>query len=109
MYLMGLTYLLLATSLNTAVQARVDDAFRGRAMAIYLSALLLGVPVGTLIQGKLAAMTDLRVVVAASGVLLGLFVIYAFARYDRLRPLDEDLSVHTDPLLQGQPAIAGAD
>jgi MFS family permease len=109
MYLMGLTYLLLATSLNTAVQARVDDAFRGRAMAIYLSALLLGVPVGALIQGKLASITDLRIVVAASGVLLGLFVIYSFMAYDRLRPLDEDLSVHTDPLLQGQPAIAGAD
>ena len=110
MYCMGLTYLLLATSLNTGLQARVEDAFRGRAMAIYLSALLLGVPLGALIQGLLASMTDLRIVVVGSGVLLGVFVLYSFVRYDRLRPLDENLdAVHTDPLLQGQPAIAGAD
>ena len=49
---MGLMYLLLATSLNTGVQARVEDEFRGRVMAIYLSSLLLGVPLGALIQGK---------------------------------------------------------
>jgi MFS family permease len=110
MYCMGLTYLLLATSLNTGLQARVEDAFRGRAMAIYLSALLLGVPLGALIQGVLASVTELRIVVAGSGVLLGVFVLFAFLRYDRLRPLDENLdAVYTDPLLQGQPAIAGAD
>ena len=110
MYFMGLTYLLLATSLNTGLQARVADAFRGRAMAIYLSALLLGVPVGALIQGKLASITSLRVVVVGSGVLLGLYVLYSFLRYDHLHPLDENLAeVHTDPLLQGQPQILGAD
>ena len=89
---MGLTYLFLATSLNTGLQARVEDAFRGRAMAIYLSALLLGVPLGALIQGVLASLTDLRIVVVGSGVLLGVVRrCTSCVRYDRLRPLDENL------------------
>jgi len=110
MYFMGVTYLLLATSLNTGLQARVEDEFRGRAMAIYLSSLLLGVPVGALIQGKLAEVVDLRIVVVASGIGLLGFAVYAMVRYDRLRPLDESLAdMRTDPLLRGQAAIAGAD
>jgi MFS family permease len=110
MYVMGLTYLFLATSLNTSVQARVEDEYRARVMAIYLSSLLLGVPLGALIEGKLASITDLRVVIVGAGVVLGVFIAYVWARYHRLAPLDEDLiPMHTDPLLQGQPMIAGAD
>jgi MFS family permease len=110
MYVMGLTYLFLATSLNTSVQARVEDEYRARVMAIYLSSLLLGVPLGALIEGKLASITDLRVVIVGAGVVLGAFIAYVWARYHRLAPLDEDLiPMHTDPLLQGQPMIAGAD
>jgi MFS family permease len=110
MYVMGLTYLLLATSLNTAVQARVEDEYRARVMAIYLSSLLLGVPLGALIEGKLASLTDLRVVIVGAGVLFGLFMAYVWVRFRRLAPLDEDLiPMPTDPLLSGQPMIAGAD
>jgi MFS family permease len=110
MYVMGLTYLFLATSLNTSVQARVEDEYRARVMAIYLSSLLLGVPLGALIEGKLASITDLRMVIVGAGVVLGAFIGYVWARYHRLAPLDEDLiPMHTDPLLQGQPMIAGVD
>src|SRR4029079_9705336 len=76
MYVMGLTYLFLATSLNTSVQARVEDEFRARVMAIYLSSLLLGVPLGALIEGKRARLTDRRVVVVGAGSLFGLFMVY---------------------------------
>jgi MFS family permease len=110
MYVMGLTYLFLATSLNTSVQARVEDEYRARVMAIYLSSLLLGVPLGALIEGKVASLTDLRVTIVGAGVLLGLFMVYVWVRYRRLTPLDEDLiPMPTDPLLQSQPMIAGAD
>lgn len=110
MYLMGFMYLLTATSLNTGLQARVEDEFRGRAMAIYLSALLLGVPLGALIQGRLAATIDLRVVIVGSGIALLAFVGVLVARFDRLRSLDESLvDVTPDALVSGQPAIAGAE
>jgi len=110
MYIMGLMYLLLATSLNTGVQARVEDEFRGRVMAIYLSSLLLGVPVGALLQGKAAQLVDLRAVVVASGVLLLAFGVSTMVRYRGLRPLDESLTeVHADGLTAVPPAVAGAD
>jgi len=91
MFVMGLAYLLLATSLNTGVQARVEDEFRARVMAIYLSSLLLGVPLGSLVQGKLAEWVDLRAVIVGSGVALLGFAAYTWLRHARLRPLDESL------------------
>lgn len=91
MFVMGLTYLLLATSLNTGVQARVEDEYRARVMAIYLSSLLLGVPLGSLVQGKLAEWVDLRAVIVGSGVALLGFAAYTWLRHARLRPLDESL------------------
>lgn len=110
MYLMGLMYLLLATSLNTGVQARVEDEYRGRVMAIYLSSLLLGVPLGSLVQGQVAEMVDLRVVIVGSGVLLLVYAAYVMARFRMLRPLDESLADATpDDLPAVGPAVAGAD
>lgn len=110
MFVMGLTYLLLATSLNTGVQARVEDEFRGRVMAIYLSSLLLGVPLGALIQGKVAEWAGLRAVVVGSGLLLLGYAAWAMLRYARLRPLDESLGgVPIDPLLREQPSASGAE
>ena len=92
------------------MQARVEDEFRARVMAIYLSSLLLGVPARRAHRGK--ARVDHRSPhrVVGAGVVLGVFIVYVWARYHRLAPLDEDLiPMHTDPLLQGQPMIAGAD
>lgn len=110
MFLMGLMYLLLATSLNTGVQARVEDEFRGRVMAIYLSSLLLGVPVGALIQGKVAEWLDLQVVIVGSGLLLLGFAVYVMVRYAGLRPLDESLTdAEVGRLDAIPPAVAGAD
>ncbi|MBM3658092.1 MAG: MFS transporter [Actinobacteria bacterium] len=110
MFFMGLTYLLLATSLNTGVQARVEDEFRARVMAIYLSSLLLGVPLGALVQGKAAELVDLRVVIVVSGALLLAFGVYTMVRYARLRPLDESLvAVEITGELGLPPAVAGAD
>ena len=58
---MGAAYLLVATALNTSLQARVDEAHRGRAISIYLMGLLAGVPFGALIlEGKLADVVGLR-------------------------------------------------
>jgi len=110
MYAMGLTYLLLATSLNTGIQARVEDEYRGRVMAIYLSSLLLGVPLGALIQGQVAEMASLRSVIVGSGVLLLAYAVVTMVRFPRLRPLDESLiEVRPDGFSSVPPAVAGAD
>ena len=96
MFVMGASYLFVATSVNTGVQAKVSDEYRGRVMSIYLSSLLLGVPVGALIQGKLAAALGLREVIVGSGLLWLGFLGWSMLRFDRLRPLDEQ-RITTEP------------
>jgi MFS family permease len=97
---MGVSYTVLATSLQTSVQARVEDTFRGRTMSLYTSALLAGVPLGALVQGKLAELIGLRAVVVGAGVLLATFGLVAEIRFDRLRLLDGAVAgARADPLV----------
>jgi MFS family permease len=110
---MGLSYLLVAVSLNTSIQARVDEGHRGRVLSIYLMGLLAGVPLGALLAGVVAEIVGLRATVIGGGVLLLAFTAFAFSVFHRLTPLDETLEeterVRTDALLTNQPAIAGVD
>jgi hypothetical protein len=78
-------------------------------VAIYISALQIGVPVGALIQGKLASIVPLRSVIAGSGVALLVFAVFTMVHYDRLRPLDQSLlDAQTEELLARRPAIVVA-
>jgi MFS family permease len=89
LFAMGAVYMFFATALATAVQSRVDDAYRGRVVAVYFSAVIVGVPVGALLQGIVATAVGLRVVVIGSGLLLLAYALYAITRYDRFRMFDE--------------------
>jgi MFS family permease len=93
---LGLGYTILTTSLQSSVQMHVEDRYRGRTMSVYTSSLLLGVPIGALVQGKLATVVDLRVVLVASGVLLLLYVTYMVTRYRRLHLLDGSIAEHEE-------------
>ncbi|HEU5301676.1 MAG TPA: MFS transporter [Acidimicrobiia bacterium] len=113
MFLMGMAYVLIATAINTSIQARVDETHRGRAMSIYLMGLLAGVPIGSLLQGTIASVIGLRVTVLGSAALLLLWMTTAISRYDRLHPLDEALEDETgrgpDLVIGSPPSIASAD
>jgi predicted MFS family arabinose efflux permease len=113
MAMMGLAYLLIATALNTSIQARVDEVHRGRAMSIYLMGLLAGVPLGALIQGYLADLIGLRVTVLVSASALIAAAVFGALRTDRYKPLDEALEDETgigpDLVLDAPPTIASAD
>ncbi len=110
---MGVAYLLIATALNTSIQARVDEVHRGRTMSIYLMGLLAGVPIGALLQGYLADVIGLRATVVASASALIVGVVIGAVRTDRYRPLDEALEDETgigpDLVLDAPPTIASAD
>lgn len=110
---MGVAYLLIATSLNTSIQARVDEQHRGRTMSIYLMGLLAGVPVGALVQGYLADLIGLRATVFASAAALVVAVVFGAVRTQRYAPLDEALEDETgigpDLVLDAPPTIASAD
>ena len=110
---MGVAYLLIATALNTSIQARVDEVHRGRTMSIYLMGLLAGVPIGALIQGYLADLIGLRATVFVSAAALIVAGVIGALRTDRYRPLDEALEDETgfgpDLVLDAPPTIASAD
>jgi MFS family permease len=113
MAVMGAAYVLIATALNTSIQARVDEVHRGRTLSIYLMGLLAGVPLGALVQGSLADLIGLRATVAVSAVLLIAVGLFASIRTDRYRPLDEGIEDETgtgpDLVLDTPPTMAAAD
>ena len=67
---MGATYLAFAATLNTTLQLLVEDARRGRIIAVYLMGLTLALPVGALIQGWLVEQVGPRATVAGGALLL---------------------------------------
>jgi MFS family permease len=113
MVIMGAAYLLIATALNTSLQARVDEVHRGRAISIYLMGLLAGVPLGALLQGKLAEVVGLQATVIGAAVALAVCAVVGIMRYDGFRPLDEALEDETgrgpDLVIETPPELASAD
>jgi predicted MFS family arabinose efflux permease len=96
---LGLGYTILTTSLQSSVQMHVEDRYRARTMSVYTSSLLLGVPVGALLAGKLATYIDLRVVLVASGLLLLAYVTYVVTRYHGLHLLDGSIAEHEEDVV----------
>jgi len=90
---MGIAYLLVSVSLNTSIQARVSEEYRGRVLSIYLMGLMAGVPVGALVEGRLAEVIGLRAVVIAAGLLQLAFGLATIVGGDGLGSLDEDAAV----------------
>jgi predicted MFS family arabinose efflux permease len=86
---MGAAHVLNGVTLNTTMQAHVDEEYRGRAVTLYLMALLGGMPIGALVLGSVGDVIGLRPTVAVSGaVLLGYCVGVAW-RTDRLALFDD--------------------
>ena len=84
--LIGAMHLTSATNLNSTVQLQVDDAFRGRVMAIYLMGVLGLTPFANLLMGWLISVFGPRPVVTMAGFLVigGGLALQATGRYRRL-------------------------
>lgn len=84
--LVGLAYFAVITSLSTVLQERLDDANRGRVMALWIMGFGGTVPIGNLIAGPLIDATSITAVVLAGAVIaLGL------AAYAELRTAPPDV------------------
>jgi len=110
---MGIAYMFIAVSLNTSIQARVDESHRGRVLSIYLMGLMAGVPFGALVGGVVADAAGLRGTVIGGGAAVLVFGVFVALNFDAMGPLDETAaeteSIHADALLTSQPPIVGAD
>jgi MFS family permease len=75
--LVGLAYFAVITSLSTVLQQRLDDANRGRVMALWIMGFGGTVPIGNLLAGPLIEATSITVVVLAGAVIALLLAWYA--------------------------------
>jgi predicted MFS family arabinose efflux permease len=84
-FLVGLAYFAVITSLSTVLQQRLDDSNRGRVMALWVMGFGGTVPVGNLLAGPVIEATSITAV-----VLFGAAVSVALAWFSDLDP-PEDL------------------
>jgi MFS family permease len=91
MFLMGIGYVHVTVSLNTSIQMRVAETYRGRVLAIYLMGLLVGVPIGALAIGAISDPLGLRPTTIACGAALLAVTVFTVVRFRGLAPLDEAL------------------
>ncbi len=77
------------TALNTSVQMQVDDAFRGRVMAIYMQMFFFGSAMGSLTLGFVADFVSLRAAAVTSVIAFVAFHLWSVKRYAGLRMLDQ--------------------
>jgi MFS family permease len=75
--LVGLAYFAVITSLSTVLQQRLDDANRGRVMALWIMGFGGTVPIGNLLAGPLIEATSITVVVLAGAAIAVLLAWYA--------------------------------
>ena len=75
--LVGLAYFAVITSLSTVLQQRLDDANRGRVMALWIMGFGGTVPIGNLIAGPLIEATSITAVVLAGALIALALAWYA--------------------------------
>ncbi len=75
--LVGLAYFAVITSLSTVLQQRLDDANRGRVMALWIMGFGGTVPIGNLIAGPLIEATSVTTVVLAGAAISIVLAVYA--------------------------------
>lgn len=88
LFVMGASYVTITISLNTSIQVRVDEVFRGRAVSLYLMAMLTGLPLGALALGWVADGIGLRTTTVATAVLLAVYSAIVVTRLGALRAID---------------------
>ncbi len=89
--LLGAAWVISGVAIQTAIQANVDDAHRGRVLAIYFSAFFTGGPIGALICGIVGDLLGLRVAFVGAATLLGVFLVYSSIRFGRFRGFDDEV------------------
>ena len=77
-------------SLNTSLQAKVHESYRGRALSVFLMALLAGMPFGALAGGALGDAIGLRPTLAIFAATVLAYLAFVTFRRQRMALLDGD-------------------
>jgi MFS family permease len=74
---LGYAYFVVITSLSTVLQQHVEDAVRGRVMALWIMGFGGTVPVGVLVGGPIAQATSITLVLLIGAVVAVMLAFYA--------------------------------
>ena len=75
LFVVGLVYINVLSGLSTVVQLRAPTKLRGRVLSLYLVALGVSYPIGSLVQGPLADSLGLAWTTAGAGGLLAMALV----------------------------------
>jgi MFS family permease len=89
-FVCGLAHIPIATSLNTFVQGAVPDEIRGRVLSFYLLGVMIGMPTGALLLGRLGDVIGLRETLVLDALAFAGFFVFVAIRFHRLRFVDQD-------------------
>ena len=86
--LMGAAHSLGGVASTSTLQTQVSEDFRGRVLALFIMSSFVGIPLGSVGGGRLGDLFGLRPTLAGYAIALGLYVVYAVVRLDRLQLFD---------------------
>jgi len=75
LFVVGLVYISVLSGLSTVVQLRAPAELRGRVLSLYLVALGVSYPIGSLVQGPVADSLGLAWTTAVAGCLLAIALV----------------------------------
>jgi MFS family permease len=88
LFVLGLVYIGVLSGLSTVVQLHAPQEYRGRVLSLFLVALGVAYPIGSLIQGPVIGQIGIGWATAGSAGLLALImIVVALARPDVIRAL----------------------
>jgi MFS family permease len=91
--LMGVAHVMVQVSVATSMQIHVSEAFRGRVTSLYLTGILVSVPIGSLIGGVIGEGFGLQWTARIFGVLMLGYGVFGWLGLGRLRILDGEPGV----------------
>lgn len=75
LFVVGLVYIGVLSGLSTVVQLRAPAELRGRVLSLYMVALGVAYPIGSLVQGPIADSLGLAWTTAGAGALLAIALV----------------------------------
>lgn len=87
--IMGIAHSVGAVSSTMSLQLQVDEDYRGRVLSLFIMFSFIGVPIGSLVGGRLGDAIGLQPTLAAFGAGLLVYAAILVVRFDALSCLDE--------------------
>ena len=91
-FLVGVCYFGTVTSLSTVLQQRLDDAVRGRVMALWIMAFGGTVPIGAIVAGPLSDRVGITAVLLGGAIVAALLALFVRLTPPGTRVPDQDLT-----------------